>query len=177
MFMVTGTRKAPGKENVMKLLELALLMEENLKDFYEEQALLNKENSLYKVFKLLAKEEEKHAEILKEYSNEIELPLIDSTILNDVKPIFEELSNLKSDIKLLPNQLDIYRIALEKEEESLKFYQDLSDKASDEGSKKVFQYLIKQEDKHCVLLEELVKLVTRPEEWVEAAEFVDTEEY
>lgn len=161
----------------MELLKLALSMEEDLKDFYEQQAELNKENSLHKVFSLLAKEEEKHAEILRGYSSEIELPLTDSTILNDIKPIFKELHDFKSDVKILPNQLDVYRMALEKEEESLKFYQDLYDKASEERSKRVFQYLIRQEDKHCILLEELVKLVTRPEEWVESAEFVDTEEY
>lgn len=161
----------------MKLLELALSMEQDLKDFYEKQADLNKENSLYKVFMLLAMEEEKHAEILRSYSSEIELPLSDSMILDDVKPIFNELDDIKSDIKIIPNQLDVYRIALKKEEESLIFYQDLSDKATDERSKKVFGYLIKQEDNHCILLEELVKRVTRPEEWVESAEFVETEEY
>lgn len=165
------------KEKVMKLLVLALSMEQDLQDFYEKQAELNKENSLHKAFALLAVEEEKHAEILRGYSSEIELPLTDSTILDDVKPIFKELDDIKSHIKMLPNQLDVYRIALKKEEESLKFYRDLSDKASDERSKKVLGYLIKQEDNHCILLEELVKRVTRHEEWVESAEFVDIEEY
>ena len=68
-------------------------------------------------------------------------------------------------------------MALEKEQESLKFYQDLYAVASEEQSKTVFQYLINQEDKHCVILEELVKLVSRPDEWVESAEFGKREDY
>jgi rubrerythrin len=161
----------------MELLELALSMEYDLKDFYNKQAELNDGNSLCTIFKLLEKEEEKHAQILKSYNNLIELPLTDSTILSDVKSIFKETDNFKSEIKKLPNQLDVYRMALEKEEQSLKFYQDLFDKASDEKSKKVFGYLIDQEDKHCIIMEELVKLVTRPEEWVESAEFGRREDY
>ena len=68
-------------------------------------------------------------------------------------------------------------MALEKEQESLKFYQDLYANASKEHSKTVLQYLINQEDKHCMILDELVKLVSRPDEWVESAEFGLREDY
>lgn len=49
--------------------------------------------------------------------------------------------------------------------------------ATEEQLKTVFQYLEGQEKKHCIILEELVKLVTRPKEWVESAEFGVREEY
>lgn len=161
----------------MGLLELALSMENDLKNFYNEQAKLQEGNSLYNVFIMLAKEEERHAEILQSYKENIVLPLTDSDILSDVKSIFKEMDDFASDMKDIPSQLDIYRMALEKEENSLKFYQDLKEKSTEEQSKKVFGYLINQEDKHCIILEELVKLVNRPEEWIESAEFGLREEY
>ena len=161
----------------MELLELALSMELDLEKFYKEQADLNKENSLNAVFTMLAKEERNHANILITKADKLALPLEDSNILLDVQSIFKNIDDFTSDTQDLPNQLDTYRMALEKEQESLKFYQDLYADASEEQSKIVFQYLIKQEEKHCVILDELVKLVSRADEWVESAEFGVREDY
>ena len=161
----------------MEILDLALSMEYDMEAFYKRQAELNEGNSLHEVFILLAKEEEKHAVILQSYKDDIVLPLAESNIIADVKVLFKELKDFKQEIKDIPTQLDVYRMALEKEEQSLEFYKDLHDKAGEEQSKKVFSYLMQQEDTHCIILEELVKLVNRPEEWVESAEFGIREEY
>ncbi|HWQ41417.1 MAG TPA: rubrerythrin, partial [Desulfosporosinus sp.] len=40
-----------------------------------------------------------------------------------------------------------------------------------------FEYLIKQEEDHYTIIEQLVSLLSRPEEWVESAEFGVREEY
>ena len=161
----------------MELLSLALTMEEDLQNFYLKQAELHQGNSLQTVFELLAKEEEKHVEILMSFADKIDLPLKDSDIISEVRPIFKELADFKSDIKLYATQLDAYRMALDKEVESLNFYKNLHDKSQEEQTKQVFRYLIQQEDRHSIILEELVKLVTRPEEWVESAEFGLREDY
>lgn len=161
----------------MEILDLALSMELDLEKFYREQAELNISNSLKVVFTMLANEEENHAKIIKANADKLTLALEDSNILSDVQSIFKNMADFTSDIRDLPNQLDTYRMALEKEEQSLKFYQDLYADATEEQSKTVFQYLMKQEDKHCVILEELVKLVTRPDEWIESADFGEREDY
>jgi rubrerythrin len=44
-------------------------------------------------------------------------------------------------------------------------------------NEEIFDYLIGQEQEHLILFEELVKMVTRPEEWVESAEFGIREDY
>ena len=49
----------------MELLELAISMELDLEKSYQDQADLNKDNSLNVVFTMLAKEEKNHANILK----------------------------------------------------------------------------------------------------------------
>ena len=87
------------------------------------------------------------------------------------------MGDFGSDIKELPSQLDSYRMALEMEEKSLKFYTSLLEAAGTDKEKETYQYLMKQEDIHCIILEELVKLTTRPEEWVESAEFGLREDY
>jgi rubrerythrin len=153
----------------MDALELALSLELDLEKYYKEQAEKNKDNSLNIVFTMLAKEEEKHADIT--------MPVTQEDILVESRKLFGQLKDFKSDITDLPSQLDSYRLALDMEHKSLEFYHGLKDNAQDENGNKTFSYLIKQEEIHCVLLEELVKLTARPEEWVESAEFGLREDY
>lgn len=161
----------------MDALELALSLELDLEKYYKEQAEKNKNNSLNIVFTMLAKEEEKHADILLGKADLFTMPITEGDILVESRKLFGQLKDFKSDISDLPSQLDSYRLALDMEHKSLDFYHGLKDNAQDENAKKTYSYLIKQEEIHCVLLEELVKLTTRPEEWVESAEFGLREEY
>jgi rubrerythrin len=56
-------------------------------------------------------------------------------------------------------------------------YQDLLANAEGPLENEIFEYLISQEKEHLTLFEELVTLLTRPEEWVESAEFGIREDY
>lgn len=159
----------------MNILDLALSMELDLRDFYLQQARHNRGNSLEVVFHKLAKEEENHASIIKNNSDSLIIPMEDSNLLSEVQYIFRNITDFRINIKELPSQLDTYRMALDKEQESLIFYQKLLDEATTDHGKNVFSFLKNQEDHHCVILEELVKLASRPEEWVESPEFGDRE--
>lgn len=161
----------------MDTLDLALTLEHDLEKYYNEQAEKNKDNSLFVVFTMLAGEEKIHADILMGKADKLELKVQDKNILTEARGLFKQLGDLKSDIKDLPSQLDSYRMALEMEHKSLNFYKNLQDNSTEEKAKETYSYLIKQEDIHCVILEELVKLTTRPEEWIESAEFGLREDY
>lgn len=161
----------------MDALELALSLELDLGKYYREQAEKNINNGLNIVFTMLAKEEERHAEILMGKADLLTLPVEDSNILEEARKLFSNLSDFKSEYTEIPSQLDFYRMALEMEHKSLEFYTSLRDNTEIDNEKATYSYLIKQENTHCILLEELVKLTTRPEEWVESAEFGLREEY
>ncbi len=161
----------------MDIYQVAIAMENDLEKFYREQAKINQDNGLHTVFDLLADEEENHAKILKANMDKFQVPLDESNILSKVKPIFKDMANLSSDIKDIPSQLDAYNLALEKEEESINYYGKLYNESESEQAKTVIKYLIDQEKKHHTLLLELIKLVQRPEEWVEDAEFGIREDY
>ena len=63
------------------------------------------------------------------------------------------------------------------EKESIDLYKEFLSEAKNEVEKNLFQYLIKEEEKHFQILEDIVLLVNRPEEWIESAEFGLREEY
>ncbi|MCJ7498533.1 MAG: rubrerythrin, partial [candidate division Zixibacteria bacterium] len=83
--------------------------------------------------------------------------------------------NLVFDFDL--TQVDFYRKAQEMEEKSYKFYMNMSNKAEIESQRKIFLKLAEQEKKHMFLLENLVEFISRPETWVENAEFNHLDDY
>jgi rubrerythrin len=159
----------------MNTFELAITLENDMEKFYMEQAEKHSEDQLKQVFLMLADEERKHAKILSDNKELVTAPVEDKNIIEEAKKLFKDLADFKSEIKDLPSQLDSYRMALELEEKSLNLYKDLQEK--DPERKEVYQYLVNQEDRHCIIMEELIKLTSRPEEWVESAEFGIREDY
>lgn len=161
----------------MNVLEFAIKMELEGEKYYNEQAEINKDNSLSTVFVMLAKEENRHSQILKNKANKLPCDLQQSETLSEAKNVFNTIGANKEEIMHLPNQLGVYRLALEKEKESITLYRKYLSEATDDDSKKIFEYLIKQEEDHYTIIEQLVALLSRPEEWVESAEFGVREEY
>ena len=159
----------------MNSIEFAINMELENKRFYMEHAEKTEDNGLKSIFHTLAEEESIHARILKSKSETLPYELVDTYA--EIKNIFTEIGRYKSMIKQLPDALDVYNMALESEKKSLKMYQEMRAEAVDEREEKIFDFLIEQEDDHCKVMEQLVEMVSRPNEWVESAEFGLRKEY
>lgn len=161
----------------MNILAVAIAMEVDLEQYYLKQAEVNKDNSLNKVFTLLAKDEREHADILRSQSEELNYELKSSETLVKSKQIFKGMKDFELEIKDLPTQLDSFRLALEMEKKSITAYEKILSETTDEKAKELFEFLIKQEKEHYKTIEQLVTYLARPEEWVEDAEFGIREEY
>lgn len=166
------------REIRMNVYELALSLEEDMEQFYMEQAQSHNELHLKQVFLILSNEERKHAYILTENKDlmmeKVEAEEVENDIIEQAKKLFKGVK-VDTTETARPKQLDVYRKALEMEEKSIEFYKDLQEK--DPEREKIYKYLVKQEDKHCIILEEIILLASRPEEWVESAEFGPREDY
>ena len=126
---------------------------------------------------MLADDEKAHARILTDKLATGKCQLIDSDTLAQAKNIFSGLGDLHSDVKAYLSQLDFYRLALEKEQQSIDLYSRYSDLAKAPLEKELFDFLVKQEKHHYEVLDELVTLLAHAEEWVENAEFGRRKEY
>lgn len=155
----------------MTALEFAIEMELDGQKYYLEQANLNQNNSVKSVCLILARDEEAHAKILKNKLNELPYQLADTDSYSQVKNIFKDAENFKSDLRETPTQLEFYRGALQKEKESVKLYTELLAKTEDAKERELFQYLIEQEKLHLSLLDGISDELRHAEEWVESAEF------
>lgn len=152
----------------MKNLEFAINMELDGIKFYTNQAMLNKNNGLYTVCMMLADDEASHAKMLLDSLKNDSFKLSEQKVDPNQKNVFTDIS--EKEIKDI-GQLDFYRIALEKEKESIDLYAEFSQNATASSEKKFFDYMVNQEQHHYNILEELTSLLRIAEEWVEAAEF------
>jgi len=161
----------------MNSIEFAINMEIDGEKYYREQAKNNQDNSLNAVFLLLAEDENGHAKLLKSEQKKMTYDLADNATLADTNNVFKNRGEFKNKFEKIPDQLDVYRMALQMEKDSIELYEKLLKEATDEQTKKLFGYLVKQEENHYVIFANLITLVERPEEWVEDAEFGIREEY
>lgn len=160
----------------MNILEFAINMELDGEKYYNDQAEIINDKYLKNIFLILAKDENSHAKILQDKSNNLSYDLKSNEILSEAKRLFKGIEDFKNEIKQKPDQLDLYRVALEKETESIDLYEKLLSQAEDDKSKELFEFLIKQEKEHYTTLEEIVSQLNKSNDWVEAAEFGITSE-
>ena len=155
----------------MNILEFAINMELDGEKYYNDQAEIINDKNLKNIFLILAKDESSHAKILQDKSNNLSYDLKSNETLSEAKNLFKGIKDFKNEIKLNPDQLDLYRVALEKEKESIDLYEKLLSQSEDNESKKLFEFLIDQEKDHYTTLEEIVSQLNKSNDWVEAAEF------
>ena len=162
----------------MNIYKYAMKMEKDGENYYRELANKTEDVGLKNILKMLADDEVKHYNIIEQMmKTDVSAELAETGILENAKNIFIKIKgkNLVFDFDL--PQINFYRKAQEMEEKSYKFYIEMGDKAEIESQRKIFLKLAGEEKKHMFLLENLVEFVSRPETWIENAEFNHLDEY
>jgi len=161
----------------MNRLEFAIQMENDGQTYYLELAEANKENRLSTLFRKLANDERIHAEILSKRLKDLPYELSDNEELLNFENAFASNREMKNDIRTTLTQLDVYQAVLDREMKSIELYRDMRATANQGKDKILLDFLVFQETAHAKIFQGLVELLTRPEEWVEDAEFGIRDEY
>jgi len=162
----------------MNIYKYAMQLEKDSENYYIR--LMNKTDDvgLQTILKMLADEEVKHFSIVEQMMKTNTCPeLIETDLLKNAKNIFMKIKGKKLEFNFDLAQADFYRKAQEFEEKSYKHYLEMSDKVEAEAQKNLLLKLAGEEKKHMFLLENLVDFVSRPETWIENAEFNHLVEY
>ncbi|TFG90625.1 MAG: rubrerythrin [Candidatus Atribacteria bacterium] len=162
----------------MNIYKYAMKMEKDSENYYRELANKTGDVGLQNILKMLANDEVKHYHIIEQMmKTDVGAELAEIDILENAKNIFIKIKgkNLVFDFDL--SQINFYRKAQEMEEKSYKFYMEMSDKVEIESQRKIFLKLAGEEKKHMFLLENLVEFISRPETWIENAEFNHLDDY
>ncbi|MCJ7790313.1 MAG: ferritin family protein [Candidatus Atribacteria bacterium] len=162
----------------MNIYKYAMKMEKDGENYYRELANKTEDIGLQNILKMLADEEVRHYNIIEQMmKSKASAELAETGILKKVKNIFIKIKGKNLVFNFDLPQINFYRKAQEIEEKSYKFYIEMSDKVEIESQRKVFLKLAGEEKKHMFLLENLVEFVSRPETWIENAEFNHLDDY
>ena len=162
----------------MNIYKYAMQLEKDSENYYNKLMNETDDVGLQAILKMLAGEEAKHFSIVEQMmKNNTHPELTETDILKNARNIFEKIKGKKLKFNFDLTQADFYRKAQEFEEKSYRHYLEMSDKVEVEAQKNLLLKLAEEEKKHIFLLENLVEFVSRPETWIENAEFNHLVEY
>ncbi len=160
----------------MDIYKYAMQMELDGRHFYLDLAEKTNNTGIKSILTMMAESEAKHYNvILSMQKNDKTQYSADTEVLTNVKNIFMKMKEEK-DIDVDVSQVEFYKKALEVETNSEKFYLERADEEKDPHRKEIFLTLAKEEKDHCVLLENMVNLVSQPDNWLENPEWYHTDE-
>ncbi len=161
----------------MNIFEFAMQKEKYSEDYYRRLAGETNNKGLRNIFGMLAGEEAKHYSVIKQMKNKIPEKVYNTDVIPNAKDIFMRMKKSKEKFDFDASQIDVYKTAQDIEKNSREFYLQKADEAEDRCQKGIFAKLAEEEKKHYFLLQNIIEFVSRPETWLENAEFYHLEEY
>jgi rubrerythrin len=140
-----------NQKQFQEIIEFAIHREIESMDFYDRASKLVKHSGTRDLFVDFAKQEEGHKRKLEEArAGKIVLGKIEKIPNLKISDYMVE-AELKPDI----SYGDILRIAMKREERSVRLYTDLNQKNQDENLRNLFTFLVQEESKHKYYIERL----------------------
>lgn len=160
----------------MNIFEFAMKKEKYSEDYYRRLADKTNNKGLETIFNMLADEEAKHYKIVSDMKEDAAPDLADTTVLSDAKDVFAKMRESAQKFSFDISQTELYKKAQDIEKQSQNFYLEKAKEA--EGTQKeIFLSLAEEEKKHYFLLENIIDFVSRPQTWLENAEWHHLDEY
>jgi len=157
----------------------AIELKKEKEAFYRQLSQDAKFNGVRELFGLLADEEARHRKAIEEMENRVDVKLTATTIKEDAKRVFAKMRAdiVKQEPAFEHRTLQLYHKALQYEEKAEAFYLAKSKEASDSCQQEMFMSIATQERQHKAVIQAIIDFVSKPERWLENAEWYHLEEY
>jgi rubrerythrin len=152
-------------------------MEKEAREYYENLATTVTVPELKNLFSLLAASEQEHHDALVMMKESIDPKKARFSALEEAACVFKPLLAKPELIAELKDDPDVYRHALKKEEEEVRYYEDLAVKAEDEATRGVLLMIAGEERKHLNIVENIYSFVESPKTFLAWGEFSNLQEY
>ena len=159
----------------MDIFEFAMQMEKDGESYYRDLAGRVDNKGLKNILTMLADAEVVHYDIFKKMKDNITVKVSDTPILSKVKNVFAQMKKENETTGAPHSQIELYRKAQEIEKKSRDFYLEKAEERKDQ--KEIFLKIAEEERMHYNILAQLIDFVSRPQTWLEDAEWYHMEEY
>jgi rubrerythrin len=161
----------------MNVFEYALEKEKYAQEYYTDLAQKCTNDGLKYILNMLAEEEGRHVNIIQNMQSVHPVLPEESKLLANVKETFAKMRDSKEKFDFNLSQIDLYKKAQEIEKSAKEHYLGKMNELKDETQKKIFQKLADEEQKHYNLLQNIIDFISKPQLWLENAEFNHIDEY
>ncbi len=161
----------------MNIFDCAIKMEEDAREYYENLVTAVTVPELKNLFSMLAAAEQEHRDALVSMKVNVDPQKVRFGALEEAACVFKPLLDKRELIAELKDDPDAYRHALQKEEEGVRFYEDLATKAEDGATREVLLMIAGEERKHLNIVENIYSFVESPKTYLAWGEFSNLKEY
>lgn len=161
----------------MNIFDCAIKMEEEAREYYENLATAVTVPELKNLFSMLAAAEHEHYDALVRMKENVDPQNVRFRALEEAACVFKPLLAKRALIAELKDDPDAYRHALQKEEDGVRFYEELAAKAQDDATREVLLMIAGEERKHLNIVENIYSFVESPKTYLAWGEFSNLQEY
>jgi rubrerythrin len=156
----------------MNILECTIKMKKETQAHYERLAETVTDVELKRLFSLLAAAEEEHVEKLAAVQGNMNrLNMKDFNRLEESVCVYSPHIDPRHLADALRHDPDAYRHVVQEEEETIEFFDQLSDQADNEQLKRICRLQAAKEREHLAMLENIYFFVEEPRTYLEWGEF------
>ncbi len=146
-------------------VQVAIKMETDAMKFYREASEKASHPAAKRMFEGFIKDEARHLRMLEDILKGLDIDPHVQT-LQDVRTIFSDLKDqMMQRITATTDEKDAIKIALEMEKKGYHFYQEVARKAEEEKEKKLFEVLVKEEERHYQILNNTYEFLEDTGNW------------
>lgn len=161
----------------MDIFEFAIEREKLSEDYYRQLAEKTGSEGLHNIFIMLAEEEKKHAQVVRDMQKQPMTTVTETSVLDDARKVFEKMKVATEKFDVSIGEPELYKKACQIETESEKYYREKAEESQNPQHKDIFLKLAAEENKHYRLLESIGTFVERPKWFLENAEMYRFDDY
>ncbi len=158
----------------MSIFEHAMKMEEDGRAYYLAHAEKTTVPALKKILLELAEDELKHYNLFKALRDSQSASYEEAgatTIFATTKNVFEVLKSEQAGKSLPSDPISVWEHARQVEKDAEEFYRGKASEADDDNQKNIWSRIADEEHRHYQALDNVVRFLNKPTQWLEDAEW------
>ncbi len=161
----------------MNIIECAIKMEEDARSYYEKLSEASTIPEIKNLLSILASAEDEHRDALVRMRDELGWKKKGFTVLKDAACAFRPLLGKRDVLEDLKNHPDAYREVVRREEEDVRFYEELAAKSPPGETRDLLLKIADEERRHLSIVENIYAFVESPRTYLAWGEFSNLEDY
>jgi rubrerythrin len=163
------------RRDSVDIYQVAMQMERDSEALYRELAERAADAGIKRICTLLAADEAKHLAVIKQMKEAALPQMTETAILSDAAALFAQIKPEAFDLEGM--QVEVYQQAQEIERKSQEYYVELAQQVKAPAQKELVLKIAEEEKQHYWLLDHIIEFISRPQTWLEDAEFTHLEDY